>query len=122
VALDVGEAVDAVESKTPAPAVDKSWKYLIEGKAHGLPAHKVRTYRDAITKAKSGRYKRVDINKQLKTSTKGRVKSIKRPDVTGARHDGRYDMTEAPHPKQTVQDMQDKINNMESQLGNFGWS
>ena len=101
--------------------VDKDWKNIIEGKAHGPSnAHKIRTYRDAITSAKSGQYEKIYINKQLKTATEGQVQSALRPDVSKVRKgSGLIDMTEVPHPRQTVQQLTDKIEMMEDLLGDL---
>jgi hypothetical protein len=118
--LEIGQGMrQARRAHAAGSGVDRGWKMLIEGKAHGTGAHRIRTYREAIGMAKSGRYDKIYINKSLKTATSGRVQSRLRPDVAGVRPGGLIDVIEVPSPSQTSGQMLDKVRHMESLLGDF---
>ena len=97
-------------------AIDKSWKDLIEGRAHASNPHKIRTYREAINWAKSEQYEKIFINKPLTTVTGGQVQSGLRPDVSGILKGGQINVLEIPSPSQTTQQMLNKIQTMEDLL------
>jgi len=100
-----------------AGAIDRSWKLLIEGTAHGAGPHRIRTYREAITMAKSGKYERVCLNRSLRTTTGGLTDSLMRPDVIGIRTSGTIDMVEVVSPSQTRVSQIDKVKRMQGLLG-----
>jgi RHS repeat-associated protein len=106
-----------VEANGLENGISKAWKSLIEGKAHGIIPHKIRTYREAIRMAKSGEYERVYVNRSLKTSTEGKILSALRPDVAGVLKSGKLDVIEVPSPSQTPSAMMEKILHMEDLLG-----
>jgi hypothetical protein len=117
-----GAVTSVLKYATVAPArkagvVDKSWKNLIGGQAHGSGAHKFRTYREAIRMAKSGQYDRIYLNRSLRTATNGGVDSLMRPDVTGVLRNGRLDVIEVVSPSQTFRSQWLKVRGMEELLG-----
>ena len=78
----------------------------------------MRTYREAIKMAKSGKYEKIYLNRSLKTITGGKSKSKLRPDVAGKlKGSNKIDMVEVPHPNQTQLEMTNKINDMNKILG-----
>ena len=97
--------------------VGKSWKGLIKGKAHASGPHRFRTYREAITMAKSGQYERIFLDRQLRTATGGRVKSLMRPDIVGMLRNGKVNMVEVVSSRQTYMSQWLKIQRMETMLG-----
>ena len=117
IANAAANAARAGTAGNAAKATDKAWKDLIVGQAHGADPHKIRTYREAITMAKSGEYDAIYLNKSLSTATKGGTKSLQRPDVTGVTKSGKVDMVEVRSPSQTVSSQKDKIRNMQDLLG-----
>jgi RHS repeat-associated protein len=91
----------AMRPEAPSSAggtvINKGWKSLIEGKAHGTTAgHRFRSYRKAIEMAKSGQYERVYVNRGYRASTGAKVTPNRRPDVTGIRTTGEVDVVEIP--------------------------
>lgn len=75
----------------------KSWKKIVSGQAHGTTAgHKFRSYREAIKKAKSGKYKKVYLNTGYNKVTGKKISPNRRPDVTGVRKTGQIDTIEVP--------------------------
>ena len=77
----------------------------------------IRTYREAVTMAKSGKYERIYLNRSLRKATSGQVDSLMRPDVTGALTTGRIDMVEVVSPSQTRRSQIDKVTHMLDLLG-----
>ena len=115
-ALRHGDDVAAL-ARGARRVVDKPWKSVIEGTAHGSGAHMIRTYREAVTMAKSGKYERIYLNRSLRKATSGQVDSLMRPDVTGALTTGRIDMVEVVSPSQTRRSQIDKVTHMLDLLG-----
>jgi Pre-toxin TG len=116
-----GEAVSAVVNTTDnivqsAQVVSRNTEFIGNPQKTG-PGHDVASVRVGEQLADAGAEK-VFYNKSLKTVTDGAVDSKLRPDVSSVTN-GKVDVIEIPSPSQTVQQMQEKINNMDEILGDL---
>ena len=82
---------------------------VVEGRAHGAKLHKVATNVEAGKMTFSGKYKKVFINKFLKTSG---LSGNFRPDAIGIAKNGIHKIVEIVSPKQSISYINNKVGKM----------